>query len=57
MNSNLEADLPKILAALRDKTTCVTEVVASQQFLSNQFDKMVQVMDVLKDEIKRRMTA
>lgn len=52
MNSNLAAELPKILAAVKEESKCVKDIVASQQFLSSQFDKMVEIMGSLKDEIK-----
>lgn len=53
MDSNLIAELPKILEAVKEESKSVKEIVASQQFLSNQFDKMVQMMGSLSDEIKR----
>lgn len=52
MNPNWVAELPKILEAVKEESKCVKEIVASQQFLSNQFDRMVQLMNSLKDEIK-----
>lgn len=53
MDSNLMAELPKILDAVKEESKSVKEIVASQQFLSNQFEKMVQMMGSLSDEIKR----